>query len=290
MRTLTEDYSRVERAIVFLEKNFREQPELWQVARKVGLSPFHFQRLFKRWAGISPKRFLQFLTLGYAKKLLKESGNLLDASYELGLSGPSRLHDLFVNVEAVTPGEFKRDGEGTKIRYGFHPSPFGECLLSVTDRGICGLVFVPSGDRRAALQDLKRRWKQAELTESPEATGPYIQRIFGPATRKAAAPLSLCLRGTNFQVKVWNALLETAMGSMVSYEGLARRIGRPRATRAVAQAVGQNPIAYLIPCHRVIRKIGAVGGYRWGPTRKKAMLGWESAQKLSRAGDVRIAS
>lgn len=286
MQTLNHDYCRIERAILFLEKNFRQRPDLRTIARSADLSEYHFQRLFRRWAGISPKRFLQFLTLEYAKQLLKESGSLLDATYESGLSSPGRLHDLFVSIEAVTPGEFKTEGAGLKISYGLHPTPFGECLLAVTARGICGLGFVPPGGRDRSLADFKSRWKEAHFFENPALSRPYIDRIFKHAG--ANTPITLVLRGTNFQIKVWQALLKIPMGSLVSYEALAARIGEPKAARAVGRAVGQNPVAFIIPCHRVIRKIGMTGDYHWGAARKKAMLAWEAAQTHREGGQALV--
>ena len=275
-----QDYQRIEKAILYLEQNFREQPDLGEVARVVHLSEYHFQRLFRRWAGISPKRFLQFLTVEYAKKLLEESQSLLDTSYESGLAGPGRLHDLFVSTEAVTPGEFKKKGVGLKITYGVHPSPFGDCLLAVTERGICGLAFVRPGQRAEVLRELKSKWEGAEFSEDPGATGCIVERIFRPANSHAKRPLTLLLKGTNFQIKVWEALLRIPMGLVVSYEDLGARIGRPGASRAVGNAVGKNPIAFLIPCHRVIRKVGTFGDYHWGAARKKAMLAWEAARAV----------
>jgi AraC family transcriptional regulator of adaptative response/methylated-DNA-[protein]-cysteine methyltransferase len=271
-----DDYSRVEKAILFLQENYHRQPELHEVAKCVHLSEFHFQRLFRRWAGISPKRFVQFLTLEHAKKLLEGSRSVLDATYDAGLSSPGRLHDLFVKIEAMTPGEFKARGAGLRINYGFHPSPFGECLLAVTDRGICGLGFVGSDGRASLLSDFQTRWPKAEWEENAELTQPYIRRIF--EREKADRPLTLVLQGTNFQLKVWEALLKIPMGSVVPYEDIANLVCSARATRAVGSAVGKNPIAFLIPCHRVIRKAGGIGGYHWGDARKKAMLAWEAAR------------
>jgi AraC family transcriptional regulator of adaptative response/methylated-DNA-[protein]-cysteine methyltransferase len=250
-----------------------------EVARNVNLSEYHFQRLFRRWAGISPKRLVQFLTLEHAKKVLEESRSVLDAAYDAGLSSPSRLHDLFVNAEAMTPGEFKTKGAGLKISYGFHPSPFGECLLAATERGICGLGFVGGGGRLQAIEDFKRRWPAAEFQENSQKTRSYIDRIFSPRKRKGANPVKLLLMGTNFQIKVWEALLRIPSGSMVCYEDLARRLGKPSAARAVGSAVGRNPISFLIPCHRAIRKMGITGDYHWGAARKKAILAWEAARK-----------
>ncbi len=277
-QTLSHDYSRMEQAIGFLEKNFRAQPGLKEVAESVHLSEFHFQRLFSRWAGISPKKFLEFLTLDYAKKLLEESKSVLDATYDSGLSSPGRLHDLFLNVEAVTPGEYKQKGSGLKIAYGLHPTPFGECLLAATERGICGLSFIENENPRKALQYLHSNWPNAQIAENRKATASYVEKIFGGANHNGT-PLKLFLKGTNFQLKVWEALLKIPPGCVVSYEDVAARIGKPAASRAVGTAVANNYVAYLIPCHRVIQKIGAFGNYRWGAPRKKAMLVWEAAQK-----------
>ena len=276
MQSRPEDYSRIEKAIHYLDERFPAQPDLSEVAKSVNLSAFHFQRLFKRWAGISPKRFLQFLMLDYAKHALEQSGNVLDAAYAAGLSSPSRLHDLFVSVEAVTPGEFKKRGAGLRIAYGFHPSPFGECLLAATERGICAMSFVTRGNRKEVLKDLLRRWPGAELVEDSKTAGRYLGRVFPKSNHHAKLPLDL--RGTNFQIKVWQALLEIPPGAVVPYEELATRVGNPKAFRAVGSAIGQNPIAFIIPCHRVIRKVGSIGGYHWGTERKRAMLAWEAAR------------
>ncbi len=278
MQPNLEDYSRIERAILFLEENYHRQPELREVAQSVHLSEFHFQRLFRRWAGISPKRFIQFLTLEHAKKLLGGSHSVLDATYDAGLSSPGRLHDLFVNLEAMTPGEFKAKGAGLGISYGFHPSPFGECLLSVTERGICGLGFIAAGGRAKTLRDFQSRWPEARWEENTRLTKPYISRIFGVEERNGNRPITLVVQGTNFQIKVWEALLKIPMGSVVPYEDLAITVCSARAARAVGGAVGKNPIAFLIPCHRVIRKAGGIGGYHWGAARKRAMLAWEAAR------------
>lgn len=274
---LSIDYQRIEQAIHFIERNFQDQPSLTEIADHVGLSEYHFQRLFTRWAGISPKRFLQFLALDYAKQLLTESSSVLDATYETGLSSPGRLHDLFVTYEAVTPGEFKKKGRGLTVAYGFHPTPFGEALVGVTARGICGLSFVQ--DRAAALRRLQTEWSQAEWVAEPARTQPLIEQIFAIAPSAEKPALQLYVRGTNFQIKVWQALLNIPSGMVVSYDTIARMIDQPRAVRAVGQATKNNPIGYLIPCHRVIRKVGGLGGYRWGTTRKKAILGWEAARQ-----------
>jgi AraC family transcriptional regulator of adaptative response/methylated-DNA-[protein]-cysteine methyltransferase len=273
-----EDYARIEKAILFLGENYHRQPELREIAESVHLSEFHFHRLFRRWAGISPKRFVQFLTLEHAKKLLAGSQSVLDATFGAGLSSPGRLHDLFINIEAMTPGEFKAKGAGLRITYGFHPSPFGECLLALTERGICALGFVGVGGRTQLLHDFQARWPKAHWEENSRLTKPYIRRIFGGEKPNGNQPITLLLRGTNFQIKVWEALLRIPMGSVVPYEGLAATICSARAARAVASAVARNPIAFLIPCHRVIRKAGIIGGYHWGTARKRAMLAWEAAQ------------
>ena len=271
------DYRRIEKAIRYLEENFRRQPELSEVAAAVGLSDYHFQRLFRRWAGVSPKRFVQFLTADYARALLLDSWTVLDAAYEAGLSGPGRLHDLLLSVDGVTPGEARRRGEGVTIRHGVHDSPFGPALLAATDRGICALHFLEEEGPAPALADLADRWTGATIVEDSAATAPLAERAFSPAPD--GAPLSLHLSGTNFQVKVWEALLRVPSGALTSYEQLAGRVGAPAAVRAVGTAVGRNPIAFLIPCHRVIRKTGAFGEYRWGPARKRAILGWEAARR-----------
>ncbi len=274
----SEDYERIEKSIKFLETNFSSQPSLKEVAAHIGLSEFHFQRLFSRWVGISPKRFLQFLTKEYAKTLLESHNNLLDVTYEAGLTSPSRLHDLFVTCEAVTPGEFKTKGEGVVITYGFHPSSFGKCLLAITERGICGLYFVKNGNQRDVFAEFKQYWQKATLTEDPLATGPLIPQIFNPSLGKKREPLHLILKGTNFQIKVWEALTRIPFGMVVTYEDVAVQVGIPKATRAVGTAVGHNPISYIIPCHRVIRKNAEFGNYGSGPARKKAILGWEAAR------------
>ena len=285
---INDDYDRVEQAILFLEENYRSQPSLEEMAGRVHLSKYHFQRMFSRWAGISPKRFMQVLTLNHARTLLADSQNVLDTALEAGLSGPGRLHDLFVTVEAATPGEIKRGGEGMSIRYGWHASPFGECLLALTERGLCGLAFTHASGRAVALEELRARWPLARLIEDAPATAPTAGRIFARGREHAGTPLPLPLplyvQGTNFQVNVWRALLKIPPGALVSYQDVARMIGRPNALRAVGSAVGGNPVAYLIPCHRVIRKAGGFGNYRWGAVRKKAMLAWEDAQHNRLAG------
>ena len=271
------DYRLVEQAIQYLDANTRRQPQLSEVAASVGLSEFHLQRLFQRWAGVSPKRFLQFQTAQEAKRVLRDSGDLLDASFHSGLSGPGRLHDLIVNVEAVTPGEYKRRGEGIRISWGVHASPFGDCLLALTPRGVCALEFLQPETQDEALARLRDSWENAELAHEPERTAAVAARIFA-AAGEGKQPLALLVKGTNFQIKVWEALLRIPAGAATTYAHIAANLGQPRAARAVGSAVAANPIAYLIPCHRVIRNTGAFGDYRWGALRKRALLARELAQ------------
>ena len=268
------DYRRIERAIRFLDAHVVDQPSLEDVAREIGLSPFHAQRLFTRWAGISPKRFLGLLTVGHAKAALQAGESVLDATYEVGLSGPSRLHDLFVTYEAMTPGEYKQQGSGLVIRYGVHPTPFGSALLLTTERGIAGLSFVDD-DPEEAIDEARAAWPLSRLVEDRDATGVLVARLFDGA---GGAPTRLLLRGTNFQVKVWSALLRVPSGRVVSYLDLATALGQPRAVRAVGNALAHNPVGFVVPCHRVIRATGALGGYRWGSVRRRALLAWEAAQ------------
>lgn len=274
---MTGDYQRIEQAIRFLSENFRQQPSLAQVAARVGLSEFHFQRLFRRWAGVSPKRFLQFLTAEYARSVLQASGSVLEAAWESGLSGGGRLHDLTVALHAATPGEIKSHGAGLTIRYGFHPTPFGEALIAATARGICALAFL-QGSREEVLSKVRPPWKNAAFVPDQKATGALAERLFS-REQQSGVPLVLHVQGTNFQIKVWQALLCLPAGSAATYGDIAAAIGTPGAARAVGSAIGQNPVAWLIPCHRVIRKTGILGEYRWGAMRKKAMLGWEAAQE-----------
>lgn len=273
------DYERIEASIRYLEAHHRQQPTLAEVAAHVHLSVPHFERLFKRWAGVSPKRFLQYLTLEHAKSLLSHSRSVLDVAFEAGLSSPSRLHDLFVTLDAVTPGEFKQAGTDLVIQYGFHPTHFGSCFLARTERGICRMTFNPPAARDIELDHLRRAWPKADLVEAPSATAPLVDRILNSASANGHEPLSLFVRGTNFQVQVWQALLRIPAGHVTNYQDLAGYVGRPAATRAVASAVARNPVGVIIPCHRVIRKNGETGQYHWGSTRKKALLGWEMAQK-----------
>lgn len=270
----SQDYALIERAIRYIENNVSRQPELPEIAAALGLSEYHFQRLFTRWVGISPKRFLQYISKENAKQMLKNSGDILGAAYGTGLSGPGRLHDLLVQTEAATPGDLKRRGEGLLIRYGYHSSPFGECLLALTPRGICYLGFVQT-DRPSALEILRSDWPHATLQESPSETAGYIPSLFNQID-SPEKPLALHLAGTNFQIKVWEALLRIAPGQVSTYQRISIELGYPQSARAVGNAIAHNKIAWLIPCHRVIRKEGEFGNYRYGLPRKKAMLAWES--------------
>ena len=269
------DAERVEQAIHYLDEHYRDQPSLDEVASAVGLSPHHFPRLFKRWAGVTPKRFLQFLTIEHAKSALAEGQNMLEASWNAGLSGPGRLHDLFVAVEAVTPGEFKERGRGLTIRYGLADCPFGTVLIALTDRGICGLTFADDARDHAALGSLERRWRGATFEHDRGAARAIAKRIF---TDQEPGRITLELSGTNFQIKVWEALMQIPAGSVASYQQVAIQIGMPGGSRAVGNAIARNPIPVLIPCHRVIRQSGDFGKYRYGAVRKKALLGWEMAK------------
>ncbi len=277
------DYQRIEQAIQYLSQNFQDQPNLTDLAHHLSLSPHHLQRLFKRWAGISPKRFLQFLTIDYAREQLRQSQSVLTTTYQAGLSSPGRLHDLFVTVDAVTPGEFKSQGDSLEIFYGFHPSPFGLCLLALTGRGICHLAFLDETKESQilAITELQSAWSRARLSEDVRKTQPVLAQIFIRADQPSSAmkqSVNLLLKGTNFQLKVWEAVLNIPLGRMCSYGDIAKHLGQPRAARAIGRAVSQNPIAYLIPCHRVIHQVGRFGHYQWGPNRKMALLGWEAAQ------------
>ncbi len=278
------DYARVKRAIEFLHENWREQPSLSVVAAQVGLSPSHFHQLFTRWAGLSPKAFVQALTLTQARVLLDGSASVLDAALETGLSGPGRLHDLFVEYEAMTPGDYKRRGEGLDIAYGWHDSPFGVALIAATARGVCGLSF---GDDETQADELlaqmMARWPAARHVEAPETTAVWAARIFaavaGQAQARAGLPVRLHLIGTDFELRVWQNLLRVPAGRMTSYSEIAARTCSLKAARAVGRAVGRNPVAFVVPCHRVVRADGGLGGYHWGVTRKRAILGWELARE-----------
>ncbi len=280
---LRNDYARIEKAIAFIDQHFPTQPSLAEVAASVGLSEFHFQRLFRRWVGISPKRFQQYLTKEHAKDLLARSRSVLDATYRAGLSSPSRLHDLLVTCEAVTPGEFRSGGDGLTIRYAFHSTPFGEVLLGSTARGICWLSFVREdrGGKEREVRRLAGSWRRARLVQGSNGHTDLLEGAFAMQAANDGEPIRLVLKGTNFQIKVWEALLDIPAGCVVSYEDVAHRIGKPDSSRAVGNAVGANPIAFLIPCHRVIRKVGSFGNYGGGPERKKAMLAWETVKSAA---------
>ena len=269
------DASRIERALDWLSRNFERQPSLADAAGHAGLSEFHFQRLFRRQVGLSPKKYVQFLTLERAKEVLAQSRSVLDAAYVSGLSGPGRLHDLFVNVEAMTPGEYKRRGRGLTVRYGVHASPFGRCLILCTARGICGLAFTAARGWQEAFTELVRDLDAATFVEDPDATAAIAATLFGGSRHRGH--VTLHLRGTPFQIKVWRALLAIPPGCVTSYGDLARRIGAPRAPRATGTALAANPVAWIIPCHRVIRASGVLGEYRWGRGRKLAMLSVEAS-------------
>ncbi|WP_112944210.1 MULTISPECIES: methylated-DNA--[protein]-cysteine S-methyltransferase [unclassified Rhizobium] len=272
------DYETVRQVIELITEDYREQPSLEAIAMRLNQSPTQLQKTFTRWAGLSPKAFLQAVTLDHAKRLLrKEELPLLETSFEVGLSGPGRLHDLFVTHEAMSPGEWKARGGGLTIRYGFHPSPFGIALVMATDRGLAGLAFADIGGETACLEDMTCRWPNADYVEDREATAPYAARIFEPGRWTSEQPLRVVLIGTDFQVQVWESLLKIPFGKAVTYSDIASDIGRPTAMRAVGAAVGANPISFVVPCHRALGKSGALTGYHWGLTRKRAMLGWESA-------------
>jgi AraC family transcriptional regulator of adaptative response/methylated-DNA-[protein]-cysteine methyltransferase len=281
----THDFQRIEASIHFIEANYRDDLCLDKIAASAELSPFHFERLFKRWAGTTPKRFAQCLRVEHAKSLLEDSKNILEASWDAGLSSPSRMHDLFCSIEAVTPGEFKSGGEGLVIQYGTYATPFGHCLIANTERGICHLTFYGSAetaditrsDHTHALLELQRNWPGAEIKNDGGASERVIERLFETPTAKPASPFHLLVKGTNFQVQVWRALISIPLGHAVSYTDVARHIERSDAVRAVSGAIAANSIGYLIPCHRVLRSTGALSGYRWGPSRKRALLAWESA-------------
>lgn len=272
------DYERIARAIAYLEDHAAEQPSLGAAARAAGLSEFHFQRLFRRWAGVSPKRFVQFVTAQRAKRRLQEGDTVLATAYDVGLSGPGRLHDLLVSTEAVTPGQVRAAGAGLEIRWGRHPTPFGDCLIAATPRGVCHLSFHERGETEPGLERLRRDWPAARLIRDQAGTARLAARVFRTGRERAGTPLALHMRGTNFQLKVWEALLRVPAAETTTYGTIAAAVGAPGAARAVGSAVGDNPIAFVIPCHRVLRGTGALGGYRWGVERKRAMLAWESAR------------
>jgi AraC family transcriptional regulator, regulatory protein of adaptative response / methylated-DNA-[protein]-cysteine methyltransferase len=272
------DYAVVQRAIAYITEHWRTQPEIDEIAAAAGVTDTELHHLFRRWAGLTPKAFLQALTLDHARKLLRDSASVLDATYEVGLSGPGRLHDLFVTHEAMSPGEWKTGGEGLTIRYGFHPSPFGLALIMATDRGLAGLAFGDEGEEKKAMADMTSRWPKANYVEDRETTGAIAHRVFDPKQWRAERPLRVILIGTDFQVRIWETLLSIPLGRAVTYSDIATKIQKPNASRAVGAAVGRNPISFVVPCHRVVGKSGELTGYHWGITRKRAMLGWEAGK------------
>ena len=277
---MSEDYQRVEKAIRYIEDHLLDQPNLDEIASTINLSPYHFQKLFTRWVGVSPKRYLQYLTKEYAKQLLEQSSTLQTA-FAAGLSSPGRLHDLFVTWEGVSPGEHKNRGEGITFTYGEQPSPFGICRMIVTERGIWRLEFESAKSPWLDIKQLKEAWPDAQWKHDPEVIQPYQERVFSPYVDGKSTHLSLLVQGTPFQIKVWEGLIKIPAGTVIAYHDLAVQIGYPKADRAVGRAVGQNPLSVLIPCHRVISRQHGFGNYRWGPARKKAILAWE----LSRFGE-----
>jgi AraC family transcriptional regulator of adaptative response/methylated-DNA-[protein]-cysteine methyltransferase len=270
------DYDTVKRALAFITENWRDQPSLETISEEVGLSPFHLQRVFSRWAGLSPKAFLQAMTLDHAKAMLRDSATVLDAAYDSGLSSPGRLHDLFVTHEGMPPGAFKVKGEGLTISHGFHDCPFGRALVMVTDMGLCGLGFADSDEEAQTLADMKSRWPAATYREDRAQTEDYAQRIFDPEAWSPERPLRIVFIGSDFEIRVWETLLRIPFGKATSYSDLASSLGKPNAARAVGGAVGRNPISFVVPCHRVMGKSGGLTGYHWGLTRKRAILGWEA--------------
>ena len=276
-----DDYVIVRRAIGFISEHWRRQPEIDAIAEAAGVTADELHHLFRRWAGLTPKAFLQALTLDHARQLLRASASVLDAAYEVGLSGPGRLHDLFVTHEAMSPGEWKAGGEGLLLRYGFHPCPFGTALVIATERGVAGLAFADAGEERSALTDMQSRWPKGKLIEDAATTAPLACRIFDPALWRPDRPLRIVLIGTDWEVRVWQTLLRLPMGRATTYSDIATKVCSAKAARAVGAAVGKNPIAFVVPCHRVIGKNGDLTGYHWGLTRKRAILGWEAGKVAS---------
>ena len=278
------DYDHVRRAIAYISLNWRDHPSVDEIADHAGVSATHLHHVFRRWAGLTPKAFMQAITLDHARCMLRNSQSVLDTAYDVGLSGPGRLHDLFVTHEAMSPGEYGSGGEGLVIRYAFHGSVFGKALVMITDRGLCGLAFADAADEQAtfseitALADMKRRWPRATYIEDAGATAPFASRIFSMDQWASEQPLRVVLIGTDFEVRVWQTLLRIPLGGATTYSQVAECIGRPKAARAVGAAVGKNPISFVVPCHRVIGRSGALTGYHWGITRKQAMLGWEAGR------------
>jgi AraC family transcriptional regulator of adaptative response/methylated-DNA-[protein]-cysteine methyltransferase len=272
------DYDCVRRAIAFISERWRTQPTIEAIADSAGLTPDELHHLFRRWAGLTPKAFMQALTLDHAKGLLRSSASVLDAALDSGLSGPGRLHDLFVTHEAMSPGEWKTGGIGMTLHYGFHPSPFGTAVVIASGRGLAGLAFADHGEEQPALADMQRRWPNATYVEDHVGTTALAQRVFNSKQWRSDQPLRVTLIGTDFEVRVWETLLKIPMGRASTYSDIATKIGRPKACRAVGAAVGKNPISFVVPCHRALGKSGALTGYHWGITRKQAMIGWEAGQ------------
>jgi AraC family transcriptional regulator of adaptative response/methylated-DNA-[protein]-cysteine methyltransferase len=272
------DYDVVRRAIGHIRGHWREQPEIEAIAEAAGVTPTELHHLFRRWAGLTPKAFLQALTLDGARQLLRDSASVLDATYEVGLSGPGRLHDLFVTHEAMSPGEWKTGGEGLTVFFGFHPSPFGSALVMATERGLAGLAFADPGEEPTALADMKARWPRAAYVEDSARTAAIARRIFDSSQWQQDKPLRVVLIGTDWEVRVWETLLQIPMGRLTTYSDIASKIHKPAAARAVGTAVGKNPVSFVVPCHRVVGKSGDLTGYHWGITRKRAMLGWEAGR------------
>jgi AraC family transcriptional regulator, regulatory protein of adaptative response / methylated-DNA-[protein]-cysteine methyltransferase len=273
-----QDYERVRGVLANLTENWRDQPTLEELAAPLGMDGEHLQRLFSRWAGLTPKAFLQALTLDHARAMLNNSASILETSFEVGLSGPGRLHDLFVTHEGMSPGAYKSKGQGVVISYGFHPSPFGLAVVLVTNHGLCGMGFSDTGGEATSLEDMKRRWKNAQYTEDSAKTAPYAAQIFAPDRWRDGQPLRITFIGSDFEIRVWESLLKIPIGRAVTYGDIAASIDKPKAARAVGAAVGRNPISFVVPCHRVIGKSGSLTGYHWGLTRKRAILGWEAGQ------------
>jgi AraC family transcriptional regulator, regulatory protein of adaptative response / methylated-DNA-[protein]-cysteine methyltransferase len=275
------DYAKVCDVIAHVSENWRDQPSLDTLADRVKLSPDQLQRLFTRWAGLSPKAFLQALTLDHARKMLENSASILETSLDVGLSGPSRLHDLFVVHEGMSPGAYKNKGADLTIFYGYHPSPFGMALVMVTAYGLCGLSFADVGEEVIALADMTRRWPNAQYTEDSALTAPFAAQLFADQNFRPNQPLRITFIGTDFEIRVWETLLKIPVGKATTYGDIASSVGSPKAARAVGAAVGKNPMSFVVPCHRVIGKSGALTGYHWGLTRKKAILGWEAGRVAS---------
>jgi len=273
-----DDYARVQDVLSFLTGNWRDQPSLETLASRARMSPDGLQRLFTRWAGLTPKAFLQALTLDRARAMLKDSASILETSLDVGLSGPSRLHDLFVTHEGMPPGAYKQKGAGLTIFYGFHPSPFGVSLVMVTDFGLCGLAFAEANAEKAVLTDMASRWPNALYTEDSARTAPFAAQIFANCHRQNNQPLRVTFIGTDFEIRVWETLLRIPVGKATTYGDIAASVGSPKAARAVGAAVGKNPISFVVPCHRVLSKSGDLTGYHWGLTRKRAILGWEAGK------------